>query len=125
MKHFHAFGGQLILMDVGAKCRDSSNHLPLLKIPVNPPYLRHTEPILNDFGFEQKDYYMTCDVCKVLKIKPDTFRQRIYRGYYPEFDKIGPKRIFTLDQIKDLIRITQHLTRNGCPTQEFGSARNH
>ena len=56
---------------------------------------------------------MTQDVCKVLKILPDTFRQRIYRGYYPEFDKIGVKRIFTLEQIKALIRVTEGLTRNG------------
>ena len=100
-------------MDVDSKCRDSSNYLPFLRIPVNPPYLRHPEPILNDFGFEQKDYYMTCDVCKVLKIKPDNFRQRIYRGYYLEFDKIGIKRIFTLQQIKDLIKITEGLIREG------------
>ena len=100
-------------MDVDSKCRDSSNHLPLLRIPVNPPYLRHPDPLVNDLGLEQKDYYMTCDVCKVLKIKPDTFRQRIYRGYYPEFQKIGVKRIFTLEQIKVLIKITEGLIRKG------------
>ena len=56
---------------------------------------------------------MTCDVCKVLSIKSDTFRQRIYRGYYPEFEKIGVKRIFTMEQIKDLIKITEGLIRKG------------
>jgi hypothetical protein len=29
---------------VDSKCRDSSNHLPLLKIPVNPPYLKRHIP---------------------------------------------------------------------------------
>ena len=68
---------------------------------------------MNDLGFKQKDYYMTCDVCKVLKITPDTFRQRIYRGDYPEFQKIGVKRIFTLEQIKKLIAITDNLIQKG------------
>ena len=103
----------MILMDADSKCRDSSNHLPFLRIPVIPPYLRHPDPLVNDLGLEQKDYYMTCDVCKVLRIKPDTFRQRIYRGYYPEFQKIGVKRIFTLEQIKELIKITEGLIRKG------------
>ena len=99
--------------DVDSKCRDSSNLLPLLKIPVNPPYLKTYKPPINELGLEQKDYYMTCDACKVLKIKPDTFRQRIYRGYYTEYEKIGMKRIYTPDQIKELIRITENLIRKG------------
>ena len=89
------------------------NHLPFLRITVNPPYLRHPDPLVNDLGLEQKDYYMTCDICKVLKIIPDTFRQRIYRGYYPEFQKIGVKRIFTLEQIKDIIKITDSFIKKG------------
>ena len=68
---------------------------------------------MNDLGLPDKPYYMTQDVCKVLKILPDTFRQRIYRGYYPEFEKIGVKRIFTLEQIKGLIKITEDLIRKG------------
>jgi hypothetical protein len=98
---------------VGAKRRDSSNYLPFLRIPVNPTYLRHPDPLVNDLGLEQKDYYMAGDVCKVLKIISYTFRQRIYRGYYPEYQKIGVKRIFTLEQIKKLIKITEGLIRNG------------
>ena len=68
---------------------------------------------MNQLGLEQKDYYMTCDVCRVLRIKPDTFRQGIYRGYYPEYQKIGVKRIFTLEQIKELIKITENLICQG------------
>jgi hypothetical protein len=56
---------------------------------------------------------MTADVCKVLGIKPDTFRARIYAGHYPEFGKIGRKRIFTLNQIKELIEITKRLVQKG------------
>jgi hypothetical protein len=98
---------------VDSKCRDSSNHLPLIKIPVNPPYLRTLKTPINDLGLPNKPYYMTQDVCKVLKILPGTFRQRIYRGDYPEFEKFGVKRIFTLEQIKDLIKITKGLIRKG------------
>ena len=104
---------QNIRRDADSKCRDSSNRLPLLRIPVNPPYLSHPDPVFNEFGLPDKPYYMTQDVCKVLKVLPDAFRQRIYRGYYPEFEKIGVKRIFTLEQIKELIRITEDLIGQG------------
>ena len=56
---------------------------------------------------------MTCDVCKVLKIKPDTFRQRIYREFYPEFPRVGGKRKYTLNNIKELIEITDGLIEKG------------
>jgi len=75
--------------------------------------LKHPDPILNDLGLPVKPYYFTQDVCKIINILPDTFRQRIYRGYYPEYEKIGVKRIFTLEQIKELIRITENLIRQG------------
>ena len=68
---------------------------------------------MNELGLKQKDYYMTCDVCEVLSIKPDTFRQRIYRGCYPEYEKVDVKRIFTLEQIKELSNITEGLIRKG------------
>ena len=71
------------------------------------------EPPLNEFGLLEKPYYMTADVCKVLGIRSDTFRQRIYKGYYPEYQKIGVKRIFTLDQIKEFIEITELLLQQG------------
>jgi hypothetical protein len=109
----HVWDLQNTRMDVDTQNTDPHNNLTFLDIPVNPPYLKHPNPVLNELGLEQKDYYMTCDVCKVLKIKPDTFRQRIYRAYYPEYQKIGVKRIFTLDQIKELIRITENLIRQG------------
>ena len=96
-----------------SKSRDSLNHPISLKVPVNPPYLNRPKTPLNTLGLELKDYYMTCDVCKVLNIKTDTFRYRIRAGFYPETQKIAGKRIFTMDQIKDLIKITDNLIRNG------------
>jgi hypothetical protein len=85
-------------------------------IHLSEPYLKEQKKPFNDLNLEFKDYYMTRDVCKVLKILPDTFRQRIYRGYYPEYQKIGVKRIFTLVQIKELIKITETLIEKGILT---------
>jgi hypothetical protein len=56
---------------------------------------------------------MTRDVCKVLKISPATFRYIIYKGYYPEYQKLGVERIFTLKQIKELVKITKNLILQG------------
>jgi len=60
------------------------NRLRFLKIPVNPPYLKSPEPVLNDLGLPIKEYYTTKDLCKVLNIKLDTFRYRIRAGNYTE-----------------------------------------
>jgi len=98
-------------MDVGSKCRDSLNHSISLKIPVNPPYFKRPKTPLNDLSLPVKNYYTTGDICKVLNIKPDTFRQRIYRGFYPEFQKIAGKRKFSEEQIKGLIRLTEELIK--------------
>ena len=87
-----------------------------LKIPVDPPYQKPPETPLNEFGLHKRDYYLTCDVCKVLNIKPDTFRQRIYRGYYPEYQKVGVKRVYTLEQIKDMIRSYKNAVLSGANT---------
>ena len=95
------------------KSRDPLNYFIFLNITLPEPYSKELKPALNELGLPEKSYYVTADVCKVLKIRPDTFRQRIYRGYYPEFKKIGVKRIFTLEQIKELIKITNTLIRQG------------
>jgi hypothetical protein len=109
----HALYRRKIRRDVDTQFTDPDNSLTFLDIPVNPPYLKHPDPILNDLGLPVKPYYFTQDVCKILNILPDTFRQRIYRGYYPEYEKIGVKRIYTLEQIKELVKITEHLIRKG------------
>ena len=54
---------------------------------------------------------MTRDVCNVLNIKSDTFRFSIRAGFYPETQKIAGKRIFTFEQIKELIGITEELVK--------------
>jgi hypothetical protein len=76
-------------------------------------YGRYPLKVALDGGFASKTTLYDQDVCKVLKILPCTFRQRMYRGYYPEFQKIGVKRIFTLEQIKELIKITEGLILRG------------
>jgi len=105
------------------RVRDSHKHLKYIKVPLPKPYFKVQNPSLNELGLPDKPYYMTQDVCKVLKISPDGFRQRIYRGHYPEFQKIGAKRIFTLKQIKELISITERflpgtLHKSTAPTNQ-------
>ncbi len=96
-----------------SKSRDPHKILNYLKIPVNPPYLQPPETTVNDLGLPTKYYYTTGDICKVLGVLPDTFRQRIYRGFYPEFQKIAGKRIFSKEQIKELIKVTDKLIQKG------------
>lgn len=100
-------------MDADTQNTDPHIHLNYLKIPVNPPYLKPPETALNDLGLPKKDYYTTQDLCKFLSIRPDTFRQRIYRGHYPEFPKINGKRKYTLENIKELIELTKDLINKG------------
>ena len=89
-----------------SKCRDSSNYLPFLRIPVNPPYLRTYKPLINDLGLPEKEYYTTQDICKILNLLPDTFRYRLRTGKYPEpKKKAGDKRRFTIEEVKEIVRI--------------------
>ena len=99
--------------DAGSQFTKNANCLNPLNITVNPPYLKLPKTPVNNLSLPVKDYYMTGDVCKVLGIKPDTFRERIYKGFYPEYQKIGVKRIFTLEQIMKLVEITNKLIRKG------------
>jgi len=92
---------------VDSKFRDSLNPSIFLNITLPGPFHKEYMPAINEFGLPHKPYYFTQDVCRVLGIKPDTFRGRIYRGYYPEYGKIGVKRIYTLEQIKELTRISE------------------
>ena len=47
------------------------------------------------------------------KISPDTFRHRLRQGDYPEPIKVGGKRRFQIDQIKNVLKITAELTKKG------------
>lgn len=102
-------------MDADSGCTNPFSQSISQHITLPEPYLSKPASKLkrNKLGLIENDYYMTCDVCKVLKISPDTFRARIYRGFYPEPDKIGDKRIFTYDQIIDLVDITKKLIKEG------------
>ena len=104
------------IIDIGASngswTRLARRYLPqanALLIEANP----YHQPALNEFGLPIKKSYETADVCKVLNIVPDTFRQRIHRGYYPEFSKINGKRQYTLQNIRALIQITRALIDKG------------
>ncbi len=64
-----------------------------------------TKPTLNKLGIPVKTVYRTKDACAVLKIKPDTFRARLYRGIYEDkYERDGIGRIFTLQDIEELKR---------------------
>ena len=60
-----------------------------------------------------KEYCTTADLCKVLNIKPDTFRYRIRTGKYPEAKKVGGKRRFTEMEIQEILETTKVLIRKG------------
>lgn len=109
MAYFHAFFGLLIHMDADPQNTDPHMFLNHLKIPVNPPYLKSPEPAINDLGLQVKDYYTTADLCKVLNLKPDTFRYRIRTGKYPEAKKVGGKRRFTVMEIQEILETTESL----------------
>jgi len=104
-------------MDVDSKCRDSSNHLPFLNIPVNPPYLKTYKPPINDIGLPEKDYYTTADICKILNLLPDTFRYRLRTGKYPEPAKVGGKRRFTIDQVREIVKNAKLTGKLQVPTR--------
>jgi hypothetical protein len=73
------------------------------------------EPPLNDLNLPiNKSSYTTADLCSVLKISPDTLRQRIYAGHYhePDRDK-NNRRFFTESQIRLVIKLTQSFIKKG------------
>ena len=92
---------------------DPLNQTISLIIPVAPPYLKHPTPALNELGLPRKDHFTTQDVCKVLSIKPDTFRHRIRVGHYPEAEKLHGKRVFSLEHVRALVKLSEELVQNG------------
>jgi len=81
-----------------------------LKIPVDPPYLKPTEKPLNELGLQKRDYYTTQDLCKVLNLHPDTFRYRLRVGHYPEPERVGGKRRFSEQDIREIVQITKTIS---------------
>ena len=99
---------------MGSQFTDSFNRLISLKIPVDPPYLKQPETPENDLRLPYKDYYTAKDICKVLRIKPDTFRDRLSKGHYPEPKaRVGGKRRFTETEIREMAKITKTLIHKG------------
>jgi hypothetical protein len=86
--------------------------LIFLRIPTNPPYLRKPKPIINDLGLAKKDYYTTKDVCKVLNLKPATFRYRMKAGKYSEPARSGGKRRFTEEEIGEIAKISPNYRKS-------------
>jgi len=71
-----------------------------------------TSTQLNELGLPIKEFYTTRDVCEVLDLHPDTFRYRLRKGIYPEPKNMaGDKRRFTLDEIKEIIKITEEFPK--------------
>ena len=94
-------------MDVDTQNTDPHIHPKYQKIPVNPPYLKTYKPPINDLGLPEKEYFTTWDICKILNLLPDTFRYRLRIGKYPEpKQKAGGKRMFTIDEVKEIARIS-------------------
>jgi hypothetical protein len=94
--------------------QNTDNKIPLsrLTIPIAPPFLKEQKPTLNEFGLPIKNYYMTGDICPVLKVRPHTFRNRFKQGYYPEPKRINGKRIFTLQEAVQIMEISKNLFMN-------------
>jgi hypothetical protein len=88
--------------DRASHCRD----VRILHISLKQTFKFNTpKPILNKLGLPVKKIYRTADVCKILGIKPDTFRARLRWGIYEDKfmrDKVG--RLFTLQDIEELKR---------------------
>ena len=114
-----ALGRQKSHTDADTQNRDPHNELKYLKIPINPPYLKPSEPALNNLGLPIKKYYTTKDVGKVLNMKPDTFRYRLKVGYYPESRKIGGKRKFSERDIHKIVQMAKTGARDKIKMQEL------
>jgi len=80
-----------------------------LILTINPPYSKIIQPLKNDLGLPVKELYTTSDVCQVLGMHPDTFRYRLRNGWYPEPGRVGDKRRFTEEQIRDILKITNEI----------------
>jgi hypothetical protein len=96
----HVWDLQNTRIETGSQFTDPNNPPISLKITVSPPYFKEPELPKNNLGLPIKPYYTTQDVCKVLGLSQDIFRQRIYKCFYPKTDKVGGKRIFTIGSNK-------------------------
>jgi hypothetical protein len=101
-------------MDVVTQNTDPHIHMNSLKIPVNPPYSKLQKPRINHLALPIRLYYTSQDLCKVLGIKPDTFRYRLRQRYYPDAVlRVGGRRRFMESEIRELIKITEEFLKKG------------
>ncbi len=113
-RYIHALGAPENRRDAVTQFTENSNRLISLKIPVDPPYFKCPKSDLNDLGLPSKNYYTTQEVCKVLRVKPDTFRDRLCKGYYPDSGiKVSGGGRFTLAEIREIIKLTEELRNKG------------
>ena len=75
-----------------------------INIPINLPVLKKPKLATHNLGLSEENYYTIKDLCKVLNLKPDTFRYRLRVGYYPEPIKVNGKRRFTEEESRKIIR---------------------
>jgi len=69
------------------------------------PYRKEPLLVLNNLGMPARSRYRTSDVCALLGISPDLFRWRILHGRYPEVERDGWGRVFTLADIERIIKV--------------------
>ena len=77
-------------------------------IPIDPPYKKTREIILNQWGIEKKEIYRPFEVYRILGITNKLYEWREQKGYYPEVAKQGKVRIFTEADIERLVGITKN-----------------
>jgi hypothetical protein len=87
-------------------------HDHMLEVTLQKPYLKITEPELNQFGLPNKEFYTTGDLCKFLDLRQDTFTYRLPAGIYSEANKhLGDNRRFTYDEVAKIIEITKAMPK--------------
>lgn len=86
-----------------------------LEIILPAPYLYKPPIEFNDLGLPaHQNIFSSADVCKLLKIRQDTFRARVNAGMYPKATHFirGYWR-FTEKEIKNILRLTEQLKLQG------------
>lgn len=99
---------------MGSFCPTLLNSPILLKVKLPKPFFVRPTPPINELDLPVKEFYKTSDVSKALKISPETFRKRILADHYPDkFRRKGAIRIFSSEEIKQLIELTEELKKRG------------
>nr|WP_321467681.1 hypothetical protein [uncultured Desulfobulbus sp.] len=94
---------------------DQCNQVHILEISLPVPYLHESPIAYNDLGLPTyKNVYSSADICQILKIRQDTFRARVRAGMYPKPTHfISGYWRFTLEEIRNILRLTDQLKAQG------------